>query len=111
MVAAKAALDRDRPQEAVDLADRSLHLHRTTNTFIVRARALQRLERFAEAASSLASATELTPKSAHAWEASGHLLWTMKRYDDARAAMQHYLDLAPNGESAAVFRRRMTEPK
>jgi hypothetical protein len=111
MTSAKNALDANRPLDALDLADRSLRLHRTTSTLLVRAQALQRLERNEDAVTALKDATDLTPTSAHAWEMSGHLLWAMKRYDDARPAMQHYLDLAPTGESAAVFKHRLTEPR
>jgi tetratricopeptide (TPR) repeat protein len=111
MAQARAALDANQPSLGLDLAARSLRLHRTTNTYVVRARALQTLGRGDDAIADLVAATQLTPSSIRAWEVMGHMLWTLHHWDEARAAMQQYLQLAPDGASAPEFRHRLTEPK
>jgi CheY-like chemotaxis protein len=111
MTQARVALDANHPSIGLDLAARSLRLHRTTNTYLVRARALEMLGHDDAAAADLVAALELTPTSSHAWDTAARLQWTMHHWDDARASMQRYLELVPDGASAVEFRHRLTEPK
>jgi hypothetical protein len=36
-------------------------------------------------------------------------LWSAKRYDEARAAMQKYLELFPQGKAAVSFQQMMQQ--
>ncbi|MGE5180669.1 MAG: tetratricopeptide repeat protein, partial [Acidobacteriota bacterium] len=100
---AHAALEDGDPDKALEYADESLKLRRTDKTLIERARALQRLDRIDEAIKSVDEATEIDPKAPAAWEARALILWGAHRYDDAKQAMQKYLELDPEGRSAESF--------
>ncbi len=107
---AHAALDEGDPARALELLDESLKLRKTQRSLLDRARAEQQLDRMDEAVKSLDEAIAMGDKYAPAYEQRALLLWSAKRYDQARAAMQKYLELAPDGRSAAKF-RQLLEPK
>src|SRR5436305_10951906 len=88
---AHAALEDGDPDKALEFADQSLALRRTQKTLLEKARALQRLSRIDDAVKAVDEALEIDNKSAAAWEQRALILWSAKRYDDARAAMQKYL--------------------
>ncbi|HUJ61917.1 MAG TPA: hypothetical protein VLX92_25605, partial [Kofleriaceae bacterium] len=106
---AHAALEDGDAARALELADASLKLRRTARTLLERARALQRLDRIDEALDSVDAAMALVKDYAPAYEQRALILWSAKRYDDAKEAMQMYLELDPNGRSAATFAHMMQE--
>jgi tetratricopeptide (TPR) repeat protein len=108
---AKQALDEGEADKALELADRALKLRRTVPTLLVRASALQRLGRTDDALSTIDNAITMAPDYPPSYDQRGRTLWAARRYDDARAAFQKYLELAPNGPAAAEARRRISEPK
>jgi tetratricopeptide (TPR) repeat protein len=109
---ASAALEEDGdPAKALALADASLKLRKTARTLLVRARALQRLERIDEALKSLEEAVEVMPRFAPAWEQRGMILWSQRRYDEARPVLQRYLELEPKGRNAEEIRKMLDEPR
>jgi hypothetical protein len=107
---AHTALEDGDPARALELADEALALYKTQRTLLERARAEQRLDRIDEAIKSIDEAIAMGDKFAPAWETRALILWSAKRYDEARPAMQKYLDLDPEGRSAESF-RKLLEPK
>src|SRR5436190_1682124 len=41
---------------------------------------------------------------APAWELKGSILWSQRRYDEARPVYEHFLELQPRGEAADTVR-------
>jgi CheY-like chemotaxis protein len=105
-----AALDDGDPARGLELLDESLKLRKTQRTLLERARAEQLLGRVDEAVKSVDDAIAMGDKYAPAYERRALILWSAKRYDEARAAMRTYLELDPQGKSAASF-RNLLEPK
>nr|HEX4315663.1 DUF4388 domain-containing protein [Kofleriaceae bacterium] len=107
---ARVALDGGHAQQALDLVTQSLRLHRTSKGQILKAQALQKLDRTDDAAAALAIAIQITP-TADTYGVAAGLYWSMSRFDIAKAAMLRYLDLEPTGPHAAEFKRRVDEPR
>ncbi|MDB4958505.1 MAG: response regulator receiver protein [Myxococcales bacterium] len=105
------AVDDGDYEKALQLADSSLKLRKTARTYLVRAQALQRLNRIDDALKSIDGATDIIADYAAAWELRGMMLWSARRYDEARTAMNKYLQLDPNGKSAPAIRRLLEEPR
>jgi tetratricopeptide (TPR) repeat protein len=103
---AQQALEDGDPERALTLSDQSLKLRRTQRTLLERARALQRLGRIDDALKSIDDALEIG-QVAPAWEQRAVILWSVKRYDEARVAMQKYLELEPQGKSAESFKQML----
>jgi Flp pilus assembly protein TadD len=78
--------------------------------FLVRARALQRLERVDEALAALDSAERLAPKYPSVFELRGRILWAVRRRDEARQQFEQFLQLEPTGARAAQIRKLIEEP-
>ena len=104
---AQAALEGDDAEHALSLADASLEIRRTARAFLVRAKALQRLDRLGEAVAAANAAVQLAPKAPEGYELQAMILWSARRFDEARQAMQTYLELAPDGASADAFRDQL----
>jgi tetratricopeptide (TPR) repeat protein len=107
---AHAALEDGDPDKALQLADASLKLRKTARTFLERARALQRLGQVDEALKSVDSAMEIVADYAPAWEQRGMILWSARRHDEARPALEKYLELDPNGRDAPSVRQMLGQP-
>jgi DNA-binding response OmpR family regulator len=107
---AHAALEDGDPDKALQLADASLKLRKTARTFLERARALQRLGQVDEALKSVDSAMEIVSDYAPAWEQRGMILWSARRHDEARPALEKYLELDPNGRDAPSVRQMLGQP-
>ena len=71
---------------------------------MVRADALRRLGRIDPALEAIDAALKANPAYAPAWELKGKILWSARRYDEARPAFQQFLKLQPTGEAADTAR-------
>jgi DNA-binding response OmpR family regulator len=111
MEKAHDAIDEGDYEKALSLTEASLKLRKTARTYLVRAQALQRLDRVDDALQSVDEAMKIIADYAPAWELRGMILWSARRYDDARAALTRYLELEPNGKSAPAVRRLLQEPR
>jgi tetratricopeptide (TPR) repeat protein len=97
-------------EKALALANSSLKLRRTARAYIVRAQALQRLDRIDDALESVDSAEGVAPDYASVFEARGSILWAAGRWDEARTAYDRFLQLEPDSARANQIRRRLAEP-
>ncbi|MBL0218462.1 MAG: DUF4388 domain-containing protein [Myxococcales bacterium] len=97
-------------EKALALANSSLKLRRTARAYIVRAQALQRLDRIEDALESIDSAEEVAPDYASVFEARGSILWAAGRWDLARAAYERFLEIEPDSARANQIKRRLAEP-
>jgi hypothetical protein len=100
---------------ALQLIDQSLKLRRTARGYILRGQVLQRLGRVDEALQALAAAEPIAAphrgrviQDVYEWRA--RILWSVRRRDEARAAMEEYLKLAPEGSASAQFRKWLETP-
>jgi DNA-binding response OmpR family regulator len=107
----RTALEDGDTEEALALLEQSLALRRVASTYLERARALQRLGRIDDAVASIDQAIALNPKGAQGHEQKGMLLWSVRRYDEARPALEKYLELAPDGRSAGRIRAMLDESR
>ncbi|HEY4238470.1 MAG TPA: DUF4388 domain-containing protein [Kofleriaceae bacterium] len=98
-------------EKAIAKADASLKLRKTARTYLVRAQALQKLDRLDEALQDTDTAVGLAPDFAPCWEMRGRILWAAHRYDEAREAFQKFLALDPTSSHAAQIQRMLAEPK
>jgi CheY-like chemotaxis protein len=97
--------------KALALADASLKLRRTARTYLLRAQALQRLDRVEEALASIDAAESITKDYPTVYELRARILRAARRKDEAREAMEQYLKLVPTGPTAAQFERWLNEPR
>ena len=107
---AHAALEDGDPDKALALADQSLALRKTARTYLERGRALQRLGQTDEALKSVDEAMTIVNDYAPAWEQRGMILWAARRHDEARPALEKYLELDPTGKDAASVRQMLGQP-
>jgi CheY-like chemotaxis protein len=105
--AAHEALDENDPAKALDLAEQSLKLRKTARTYLEQARALRRLDRIDDALAAVDNAMEIVKTYAPAWLERGMILWSARRIDEARPALEKYLELDPNGRDAASVRQML----
>jgi DNA-binding response OmpR family regulator len=108
---AQAALEDGDPDEALQLADRSIMLRSTARAYLERAKALQRLDRVDAALESVDSAMGIVSNYAPAYYQRGMILWSARRYDEARPALAKYLELDPNGRDADTVKKLLQEPR
>jgi len=116
MEKAQTSLDTGQAQKAVELCDQSLKLRRTARTLLLKGQALYKLDHVDDALAAVSDANLVFLQSEGrdfpaGWELKGKILWGAQRYDDARLAYQHFLELEPNGKAAAEARRRLAEPR
>jgi len=104
---AHAALEDGDPDKALKLADQSLALHKTALAYIDRGRAQQRLGQVDDALKSIDEALALVVDYAPAWEQRGMILWAARRRDEARPALERYLELDPHGKDADSIRQML----
>jgi DNA-binding response OmpR family regulator len=107
----REALAESEVARALELADASLKLRRTASTLLLRAQALQRLDRIDDALAAVDAATAIAPGLGTVWEVRGRILWSARRRDEARVAFAKFLELAPNSPKAPSVRRLMNEPR
>ncbi len=108
---AHEALEEGDPEAALELLDQSLKLRKTARSYLERARALQRLGRIDDAVVAVDEAIRMNRTYAPAYEQKGMILWSAQRYADARAPLEKYLELEPEGRSAARIRAMLDEPR
>jgi DNA-binding response OmpR family regulator len=108
---AQAALEDGDPEEALQLVDRSIMLRQTAKAYLQRAKTLQRLNRIDAALESVDDALKIVSNYAPAYEQRGMILWSAKRYDEARKALLKYLEIAPDGGDAEMVKKLLEEPR
>jgi CheY-like chemotaxis protein len=108
---AQAALEDGDPEKALALAEQSLKLRKTARTYLERAKALQRLNRVDDALASIDEAMTIVSNYAPAYYQRGMILWSARRYDEARQALAKYLELDPNGRDADTVKKLLQEPR
>jgi DNA-binding response OmpR family regulator len=106
---AQSALDEGDPDKALELADESIKLRRTAQAYLVRSGALERLDHVNEALAALDDAAALAPTYPLTWHRKGMLLWSARRHDEAKTALDEYLRLAPDAKDAAAVRQMLGE--
>ncbi len=104
---ANAALEEGDADKALELANKSIQLRRTAQAFLTRGRALERLDHLDQALESFNEALELAPTFPQTWQAKGMALWSARRRDEARAALEEYLKLAPDAKDAPTLRQML----
>ena len=97
--------------KALALANSSLKIRRTARAYLVRAQALQRLDRIEDALDSIDSAEELAPDYPSVFEARGSILWAAGRYAAARRVYERFLELEPDSARANQVRKKIAEPQ
>ncbi|MFT3695272.1 MAG: DUF4388 domain-containing protein [Kofleriaceae bacterium] len=107
---AQAAIDEGDPDKALELVDQSLALRKTSQAYLVRANALTRLSRNDDALAALNAASELTPSFGTVLYRKGMLLRSMKRYDESKATLQQFLDVAPTDSHAEEVKALLQQP-
>jgi DNA-binding response OmpR family regulator len=108
---AHEALEEGDPELALELLEQSINLRRTARSFLERARALQRLNRIDEAVAAVDEAIKMNTKFAPAHEQKGMILWSAQRFAEARAPLEKYLELEPDGPKAERIRAMLDEPR
>jgi DNA-binding response OmpR family regulator len=106
---ATSALEDGDAEQALTFADQSLKYRRTARTLLERARALQRLDRIDEALKSVDEAIEMQPSYGPSYEARALILWSARRYDEAKQAMKKYIEVQPDGRSVEAFKHLIEE--
>ena len=104
---ANAALEEGDADRALELANKSIRLRRTSQAFLTRGRALERLDHLDQALESFDQALELAPRFPLTWQAKGMALWSARRRDEARTALEEYLKLAPDAKDAPTLRQML----
>jgi DNA-binding response OmpR family regulator/predicted negative regulator of RcsB-dependent stress response len=107
--AAYAALQSGKLEDALAQADASLKMRRSARAHIVRAQALQKLDRVNDALDAVDQAVELSPTYAPAFELRGRILWAAGRKDEARFAFEQFLALESEGPKAEAIRDLLQE--
>lgn len=95
--------------KALVLVDQSLALRKTARSYVLRAQALQRLGRVDEALAALTAAEQTFPSPA-IYEARARIYKAAGRRDEARAAIEKYLEMVPDrGPTVKLFRQWLDE--
>lgn len=109
---AVTALEEGDPEKALQLADASLKLRGAARAQLVRATALQRLDRVDEAIQATYVAEKLAPTYAGVYDQRGRILWAARRFDEARLAFEKFLEMEkPDSKRAAEVRRLLDRPQ
>jgi Flp pilus assembly protein TadD len=72
---------------------------------------LRRLDRIDDALAAVDNAMAIVQTYAPAWLERGMILWSARRIDEARPALEKYLELDPNGRDAASVRQMLEPPQ
>jgi tetratricopeptide (TPR) repeat protein len=107
----RSALDDGDAALALQLADESLRMRTSARGHVARAEALRRLDRAADAIAAADKAISVTRSYAPAWYIKGQILWSVRRYDDARPVFETFLELQPTGASADNARELLGLPE
>ncbi len=102
---ARAALDDGDAERALVLADEALALRTSARGLVLRGDALRRLDRVDEALAAADRAIQVTRSYAPGWYLKGSILWSVRRYDEARPVFATYLELQPTGATADNVRQ------
>jgi tetratricopeptide (TPR) repeat protein len=98
-------------ERALRAADASLAIKKATRAYLVRAKALQRLDRVDDALAALNAAEQRSPRDANVYELRGRILWAVRRKDEARRQFELFLEREPEGPRAAQIRKLLAEPR
>ena len=107
--AAQAALGGGKFDEALAQAETSLKFRKSVRAHLVRAQALQKLERVNDALDAVDMAVELDPMYPQSFELRGRILWAAGRKDEARFAFEQFLALETDGPKAEAIRDLLRE--
>jgi hypothetical protein len=107
--AASLALESGNFDEALTQIDASLKFRRTVRAHLVRAKALQKLDRVSEALDAVDQAVEISATYAPSFELRGRILWAANRKDEARFAFEQFLALESEGPKAEAIRDLLQE--
>lgn len=109
---ATAALAEGDAEKALKLAEASLKLRRTARAHLTQATALQRLDRIDEAIEATHAAERISPDFTLVYDLRGRILWSARRFDEARVAFEQFLALeSPTSKRAAEVRRLLDRPQ
>jgi len=108
---AHAALEDGDPDQALELADKSIALRSTARAYLERAKALQRLGKIDDALGSIDKALGIVSNYAPAYYQRGMILWSARRYDEGKQALLKYLELDPEGRDAETVKKLLEEPR
>ena len=97
--------------DAIGLIDESLRLRRTAHTYLLKATALQKLDRVDETLVAIDQAIAIAPSWPPAWGQRGRVLWVAHRYDEGRVAFERYLQLSPAAPDASAIKHMLSEPR
>jgi tetratricopeptide (TPR) repeat protein len=78
---------------------------------MLKASALEKLKRVDDALVEIDEAISLVETYAPAWEQRGKILWAAHRFDEARPALERFLELDPTAPNAAQIRAQLAEQK
>ena len=107
----RAALEDGDAALALSLADDALRQRTSARGHVARAEALRRLDRVDEALAAADKAIQVTRSYAPAWYVKGSILWSVRRYDEARPVFETFLELQPRGGAADNARELLGLPK
>jgi DNA-binding response OmpR family regulator/tetratricopeptide (TPR) repeat protein len=107
----RSALDDGDAALSLQLADESLRMRTSARGHVARAEALRRLDRADDAIAAADKAISVTRSYAPAWYIKGQILWSVRRYDDARPVFETFLELQPTGASADNARELLGLPE
>lgn len=108
---ATTAMQEGQAALALSLVERSLKLRRTARSFLLKAQALQRLDRIDDALAAVDAAERVAPTFASVFEWRGRILWSARRKDEARVQFEKFLTLEPAGARAAQIQRLLDGPR
>ncbi len=94
---------------ALEHIDGSLKLRKTARGYMLRAQALQRLDRIPEALDSVDLAAEAAPTYPPVFELRGRILWAAGRKDEAKFAFEQFLALESDTPKAESIRDLIRE--
>jgi tetratricopeptide (TPR) repeat protein len=102
--AARIALDDGDYERALVLANESIAMRHSARAYLAKADALRKLDRIELAVAAAEQAIAANPTYPPAWELKGKILWSARRYDEARPAFEQFLKLQPTGDAADTVR-------
>lgn len=97
-------------EAAIELANISLTMQKSAQTYLIKAQALLNLNNLSDAVTATSSALGLSQRNSLAWMLHGDVLWRSGARDAAKSAYEKYLQLAPNGKHAVRIRQLMGVP-
>nr|MBA3502748.1 hypothetical protein [Deltaproteobacteria bacterium] len=109
MEAAQTAFAAGKYDDAIASIDASLKFRKAVRAHLLKAQALQKLERVNDALDSVDAAVELNATYAPAFELRGKILWAAGRKDEARFAFEQFLALEADGPKAEAIRDLLRE--